>query len=168
VNTITHLAVFVVFLVDATALWIWPVVLVRLGVNFEAYRRYRIARFRKLDARERHGLFMGLGVMIIELMANFIYTPLSLSDSARTVAAYYPPMALVTGMIYFIAGSTYWGRLLAIGLAMIALAPLLAAFPDYSPLLFGLLCAPMSFLWAYAARNYFGPQANGKKTPVAT
>jgi serine/threonine-protein kinase len=53
----------------------------------------------------------------------------------------YPSMAAVTGLIFFIMGSNYWGRCYAFGVAFFALALLMAWRLDLAPLAFGSLWA---------------------------
>ena len=53
----------------------------------------------------------------------------------------YPSLAAVTGLIFFIMGSHYWGRCYAIGDAFFPLAPLMAWRLELAPLEFGGLWA---------------------------
>jgi hypothetical protein len=71
----------------------------------------------------------------------------------------YPPLLAAASLTLFICGLTFWGRLLAVGLGLIVVVPLLAWLPDWSPLLFGAAVASSLWWWAYYARKYFVPQA---------
>jgi serine/threonine-protein kinase len=53
----------------------------------------------------------------------------------------YPSLAAVTGLIFFIMGSNYWGRCYAFGVAFFALALLMAWRIQLAPLAFGALWA---------------------------
>ena len=53
----------------------------------------------------------------------------------------YPALAAVTGLIFFIMGSNYWGRCYAFGIAFFALAPLITWRLYLAPLAFGALWA---------------------------
>jgi serine/threonine-protein kinase len=160
-----HGFTYSVVLLNGSSVWLWVAVLVRVGVIGEAERRYRIARFRSLSARERHGLIMGIGLMLIDLTLASIYLPIWSSVPARDVLGFYPPLAVTCGLALFITGSTYWGRLLPVGLAMIALAPVLAAWPEWSPLLFGILSGGSMLWWSYCTKTYFGPQPSAVSPP---
>ena len=61
---------------------------------------------------------------------------------------------VISGLALFITGSTYWGRLIPVGLAVMALAPVLAWLPEWSPLLFGATGASCMWWYAYCARKY--------------
>ena len=67
-----------------------------------------------------------------------------------------------SGMALFITGSTFWGRLLPVGLALIALAPVVAAVPEWSPLIFAAAVTAALWFWAYSAWKYFGPRVAGE------
>jgi hypothetical protein len=117
-----------------------------------------MARFRLLGRHERHSLLIGLGHLAAEAAIFAALGPLSPSAPARQVLDCYPALMAVTGMALFITGSTYWGRLLPVGLGLMALAPLLAWLPAIaSPLLFAAAVASALWWWAYCARKYFGP-----------
>ena len=53
----------------------------------------------------------------------------------------YPSLAAVTGLIFFVMGSNYWGRCYAFGVAFFALALLMAWRIELAPLAFGALWA---------------------------
>jgi serine/threonine protein kinase len=53
----------------------------------------------------------------------------------------YPSLAAVTGLIFFIMGSNYWGRCYAFGVAFFGLALLMSWRTDLAPLAFGALWA---------------------------
>jgi serine/threonine-protein kinase len=154
----THAAVFAVVQLALTAPWLWAAVLARLAGLWAVYHRYLMARFRLLSGRERHSLIIALGHMAVETALSLVYAPLTLSAPARQMLDIYPPLLAASGMALFITGSTYWGRLLPVGLALIALAPVLAVVPEWSPLIFGAAVAAALWWWAYCARKYFGPQ----------
>ena len=123
-------------------------------------RRFRMARFRSLGAAERHSLIISLGSLAAIAALAVVYAPHKLGASARPVLDFFPPYVVVTGMTVFIGGSTYWGRLLPIGLGLIALAPILQrALPEWSPLLCGAAVTAALWWWAYAAWKYFQPTA---------
>ena len=77
----------------------------------------------------------------------------------------YPPLMVTVGLALFIGGSTYWGRLIPVGLAMMALAPVLAWLPDWSPLMFGASGAASMWWYAYCARKFSAPQSVGDGPP---
>jgi hypothetical protein len=52
-------------------------------------------------------------------------------------------------------GSTHWSRFFPIGLGMMALAPGAAAWPEASPLIYGLATTAALWFWAYAKKAMF-------------
>jgi serine/threonine-protein kinase len=55
------------------------------------------------------------------------------------LTAYYPALAVLTGLMYFVMGSVYWGRFYLLGLAFFALAVVMQFTPDWAPLEMGVL-----------------------------
>jgi hypothetical protein len=155
-----HGAVFLVVLLGASAPWVWAVLLARMAGMWVVFRRYFMTRFRLLDGRERHTLIICLGHLAAEASLAVVYGPLTPSAPSRQVLAAYPPLMVISGLALFISGSTYWGRLIPVGLAVIALAPVLAWLPEWSPLLYGATGAGCLWWYAYCARKYFVPRGN--------
>ena len=73
---------------------------------------------------------------------------------------------LISGLALFISGSTYWGRLIPVGLAVMALAPVLGWLPEWSPLLYGATAAVCLWWYAYCARKYFVPRGSKREGVV--
>jgi serine/threonine-protein kinase len=150
-------AMFVEVRLDAAAPWVWATLAAGPITLLEVNRRYRIACFQSLDPRERHSLIISLGTVTVYTALSIVYAPDGLSAPARQVLGLYPPLVTASGLTVFIGGSTYWGRLLPVGLGLIALAPVLAALPEWSPLLFAVAVTAALWWWAYAAWR-FRPQ----------
>jgi hypothetical protein len=64
-------------------------------------------------------------------------------------------LTVVSGLCIFIIGSTNWGRLLPLGLGMMGLVPVMARWPEVSPLLFALTIPVCPVWWGLAMRWYF-------------
>jgi eukaryotic-like serine/threonine-protein kinase len=162
-----HGAVFLVVLLGAAAPWVWTAFLVRTAGMWMVFRRYFMTRFRLLDGRERHTLIICLGHLAAEASLAVVYGPLSPFAPSRQVLAAYPPLMLISGLALFISGSTYWGRLIPVGLAVMALAPVAAWLPEWSPLLYGATAAVCLWWYAYCARKYFVPRGSKREDAAA-
>jgi serine/threonine-protein kinase len=156
---LAHATVFTLVQLGAPVPWLWGTMLARALLVWWVLRRYLMNRFRLLAARERHSLVICLAHLAAEVVLTLVYCPLTPSAPTREILPIYPPLMVVTGMAFFICGSTFWGRLLPIGLGLIASAPLLARLPVASPLLFGVAVTACLWWWAYCTRVYFGPHA---------
>jgi serine/threonine-protein kinase len=158
VTLATHWVVGAAVLLGGTAPWVWAATAARAVGLWAVYRRYLMTRFRLLHPRERHSLVIGLGHLAVEVSLAAVYLPLAPTAPARNVLPIYPPLLAAAGLTLFICGSTFWGRLLVVGLGLIVAAPLLAWLPEWSPLLFGAVMAAALWWWAYCGRKYFAPQ----------
>jgi serine/threonine protein kinase len=116
---------------------------------------YMLRRFRRLPATEKHSLIIAVGHVAALLFLTAAYVPLSASAPAGAALAMYPPLAALSGLGLFTLGSTNWSRFFPIGLAMMALAPVLAAWPAASPLVYGAATAAVMWSWSYAKRGGF-------------
>jgi hypothetical protein len=70
------------------------------------------------------------------LASPFLFVGSPTAPGAAALAAY-PALAMLTGIVVFIHGSLYWGRLYAAGLAYYALACTMRLDPQWAPLEFG-------------------------------
>jgi serine/threonine-protein kinase len=61
---------------------------------------------------------------------------------AAEVLPWYPPLALLLGLTYFIQGRLYWGEHYLVSVLFLALAILLWLLPAWAPLIFGVCYAP--------------------------
>jgi hypothetical protein len=62
----------------------------------------------------------------------------------------YQALAAVSAVCLFTLGSTNWSRFFLIGSAFMAEVPLLARWPEVSPLFYGTTHAAVMWYWAYA------------------
>jgi serine/threonine-protein kinase len=159
-------AIFVVGRLGCAAPWAWLIMLLRVLGAWAVYRP-RFARFREAPERERHSLMIGLAHLVLEVVLMVIYLPWKPSAPAADVFAVFPPLLAASGMALFICGSTYWGRLLPLGLALIVLAPLLAWLPEWSPLLHAALVPSALWWWGYCTRKYFTQASDTVSCPSA-
>jgi hypothetical protein len=122
-------------------------------------------RFRRLPPAERHNLMIALGHALASVALTFALVPLDLAAPARTCLGVFPPLLALAGLAYFVVGSTHWSRFFPIGLGMMALAPAAAAWPEASPLIYGLATTATLWFWAYAKKVTFAhgrPTADGR------
>jgi len=147
-------AFFVVVALRLPALWVWPAMAGRVAVTWACYRS-RLRRFGEVPARERHSLMIGMGHLVFLVVLCLVHLPLDPWGPSADALGLFPPLLAATGMALFICGSTYWGRLLPIGLGLMLLTPLLAWLPGWSPLLHAAFVVPALWGWAYCTWRYF-------------
>jgi hypothetical protein len=70
---------------------------------------------------------------------SVLWFALRMPYGRELVATYYPALAVLTGLGYFVKGSVYWGRFYLLGLAFFAVAVIMQFTPDQAPLEMGLL-----------------------------
>jgi hypothetical protein len=84
---------------------------------------------------------IGLGYMtgsLVLLIVTYLLTPVGVNyDEARV----YPPTAVLTGFLFIMLGSSYWGYCFVIGAVFLLLAIVITILLDFGPLLFGIAWA---------------------------
>lgn len=70
-----------------------------------------------------------------------LWIALDAPQDQRLLATYYPAIAAITGLGYFVQGSLYWGRIYFFGLGLFALAIVMRFTPDWAALELGLAFA---------------------------
>jgi serine/threonine-protein kinase len=116
---------------------------------------FLVRRFRHLPATERHSAMVAVGILpgTMALMVSLV--PVS-DDPARVALDMYPAVMVLTGLAFFIVGSTHWSVFLWFGLGVMALAPVTARWPEEGPLVCGVSVTACLLYWAYALRYTFG------------
>jgi serine/threonine-protein kinase len=116
-----------------------------LGAVWLALAVYLILRAMNLWAllrRDAHGGHPAERYVAVSWLGHMLAYPflfLGPATAPGTAAlAAYPPLAIVTGLVLFIHGSIYWGRLYLVGLAFYALAFVMQLRLEWAPLEFGL------------------------------
>ncbi len=102
-----------------------------------------LRRFRHVPATERHSALVAVGNLLAQAVLFLAIAPWG---SARDVLPLYPPLTVLSGLCFFVLGSTNWGRLLPLGLATMCLAPVMVAWPEAGPALFA-LAMPACLVW---------------------
>jgi serine/threonine-protein kinase len=146
-------ALFTVVALGWPALAAWAVLLGGSAYRWTNFRG-RLVRFGEVHPKERHSMMFGLGVLAFLTVLCFVYLPLDLWAPSTGALALYPPLLAATGMALFICGAAYWGPLSPVGLGLMALSPLLAWLPAWSPLLHAALVVPVLWWWAYCTCRY--------------
>jgi serine/threonine-protein kinase len=77
------------------------------------------------------GLYLG-GTVVL-------WIALGTPTDERLLTTFYPAVAVLTGVGYFVHGSLYWGRFYLLGLAFFALAIAMRFTPEWAPLEMGFL-----------------------------
>jgi serine/threonine-protein kinase len=145
-------------------LWLVWIVLCAGWVGMALSLAGLLRRFREVPTTERHSAIVGIGLLVTHVLLAFCTLPLSATAPGEVVLAMYPPLMLLQGLAGFILGSTHWGRLLLMGLAMMALAVVMAAWPQTGPALFAIVVPACEFWWGVAILQSFG---NGEPSRVS-
>jgi serine/threonine-protein kinase len=155
ISIVQHAAVFALVRAGQPAPALWAVLVAGWVAAGVILWLLLLRRFRLLAATERHSSMAVAGTLAAQIVLFLTTGPLSPGAPSREVLALYPPLAVVAGLAFFFLGSTNWGRLYPIGLATMALAPLMAACPDAAPLLYAAAVSSWLAWWGLAKRHYF-------------
>jgi serine/threonine-protein kinase len=120
---------------DSSVFWLWFLAGDVLG---EWIPWLLMARKRRFDQREREILLFWIGVSIGRLVLFAQNCPLGSEVSADQVFRFYSSSLVLYGVMLFVEGRLYWGKLYLLGTADFVLAALLLSVPRWSPLIFGL------------------------------
>jgi serine/threonine-protein kinase len=120
---------------------------------------YMLRRFRHLPITERHSLIIAVGKIIVYFPVMLAYVPFSTTAPASTAQAIYPPLGAISGLAFFVLGSTNWSRFFPVGLGMMALTPAMAWWPEESPLIYAAAVAFVLWYWSVAKKDGFGHTA---------
>jgi hypothetical protein len=144
----------------ALVLWLWSVALNSWSL-WRWSRQYR-KRSESFDPGEREMMVMWLGSMFAQLALFTIYCPPLPGVQASAALGYYPPMCVLSGLMFFVEGRLFWGRLYLLGLVYFVLAAGLPFVSEWSPLIFGgfngLVFVCLSFYLARLQRGSRQPQ----------
>jgi serine/threonine-protein kinase len=108
---------------------------------------------RPLAPGNRTALVMWFGYAAGSLMLFVLTRPPDELGSPHELLAWYPPLAVLTGVLFLIEASMHWGRSYLIGLGFLALGIVLWLLPTWSPLIFGLFAAGCLLYLGFAYRR---------------
>jgi hypothetical protein len=128
-----HLAVFLLAHFRSPEPLLWLSVFAPYGLLFATFRANRAA---PSAGRQPQRLLWSIWVgHLFAGVAVFLGCRLTAgADYVHGFLLAYPGYAALTGLAFFVMGSTYWAREYAFGLAWVALAALMPLFPPYAPL----------------------------------
>jgi eukaryotic-like serine/threonine-protein kinase len=153
---VVHSAMFGIIREGGSLLGIWILfVACWIGVCAVLWH-YMARRFRRLPPAERHSMMIAVGHALSSVALTIAVVPLDLSAPARECVGVFPPLLTLSGLGFFVVGSTHWSRFFLIALGMMALAPVAAAWPEASPLVYAISSAACLWFWAYAKKVMFG------------
>jgi glucan phosphoethanolaminetransferase (alkaline phosphatase superfamily) len=135
-----HLAAFGLVLAGGPEALLWLAVFAPYALLFATFRTNRAEQ---LAARQPQRLLWSIWVgHLFAAVAVFLGCRLTAgADYVHGFLLAYPGYAALTGLAFFVMGSTYWSREYAFGLAWVALAALMPLFPPYAPLATAVLSA---------------------------
>ena len=152
---VTHAVIFGVVQTGGALGWVWLAnVLCWAAVCWVLYW-YMARRFRRLPPAERHNMMIALGHSLSSVALTCAVVPTDLAAPASAALPAFPPLLALAGLAFFVVGSTHWSRFFPIGLAVMALAPIAAVWPEASPLIYGLASTATLWFWAYAKKVMF-------------
>ncbi|MFO0824666.1 MAG: protein kinase [Gemmataceae bacterium] len=148
---------------DVPAVWVWVANFVSGAGMCVVLWWYMLRKFRQLPITERHSLIIAVGKILVYFTVTVAYVPLWHTASATAALGMYPALAAASGLGLFTLGSTNWSRFFPVGVGMIALVPILAWYPEVSPLVYGSTTAAVMWYWSAAKRSSFA--SHGPPTP---
>jgi serine/threonine protein kinase len=148
---LSHLATFLLVQQELPASWAWLHWLPR-GGQFLIMAALFFWQFRKrtllpTNPAERQLWTLWLGYLVAYQISVFVYRMLlnqGLQISGNRMhdeLIRYPTSAVLSGLVFFIMGSTYWGRCYVIGAVFFLMALLMPLHLDWAPIEFGALWA---------------------------
>ena len=157
---VAHGVVFGIVRTGGVLGWIWLVNFLTWASVCWVLYWYMARRFRRLPPAERHNMMIAFGHALASVALTFALVPIDLAAPGAATLPVFPAQLALAGVCFFIVGSIHWSRMFPIGLGLMGLAPLAAAWPEASPLLYGLTSAATLWFWAYAKKVMFsGPGA---------
>jgi serine/threonine-protein kinase len=119
---------------SALLCWAWFLVVVSLA----EWGPWLVMRSRwRFEPKEREILLLWIGVSIAKVLFFSMFCPLTGPVDPDTVVSFYPVSLTVNGLMLFVEGRLYGGRLYLVGLADFVAAALLPLRLDLAPLLMG-------------------------------
>lgn len=118
---------------DARLFWTWNIL---MNVFAEWIPWLFIVCRRRLDPREREMLLFWVAVSVGRTLMFAQFCPLTGTVSALEVYRYYPGALILYGVMLFVEGRLYWGRLYIIGTADFVFALVVMQFLPWAPVLF--------------------------------
>jgi glucan phosphoethanolaminetransferase (alkaline phosphatase superfamily) len=119
---------------------LWLSVFAPYGLLFAAFRANR-AESAAGHQQQRLLWSIWVGHLFASVAVFLGYRLTSGADYVHGFLLAYPAYAALTGLAFFVMGSTYWSREYTFGLAWVALATLMPLFPPYAPLAHAVLSA---------------------------
>ncbi len=119
------------------AVWWLSVGILWLLIGATFARALRLRRH-ELTSVEGHLMSWSSGNL---LGTTVLWVSMGTPTDQRLLSMFYPAVAVLTGVGYFVQGSLFWGKFYLIGLAFFALAIVIPFIPQWAPLEVGLLYA---------------------------
>ncbi len=153
---VANTAIYLLARGGGSALDVWLVNITTAASMTAVLWWYMLRRVRQLPTTERHSLIVAAGKIIAYFPVMLAYVPFSESEPARTALAIYPTLGALSGLAFFVLGSTNWSRFFPVGLGMLALMPTMAWWPEESPLIYGGAITFVLWYWSVAKKDGFG------------
>jgi hypothetical protein len=136
VVAVTHLVKHFALEARLSPGWIFALQVAQLAVLALLFWRYRPHGVAPATAAERQLWSVWVGFFAASLMTGLVVWVHS-GAGAVYARANYPHFAVLTGLAFFVLGSSYWGKCYALGLAFFALAGLMLLDLRWAELEFG-------------------------------
>jgi eukaryotic-like serine/threonine-protein kinase len=128
-----HTSVFLLTWFSGPEWAIWLALFLPYCMLFYKFRRQRYPWTWIASWMDRQLLSIGAGHFLAAL-ALFLGYRLSGRDAVESVQVGYPGLAALTGIVFFIMGSDYWGRYYVFGLLWLTATVVMALSPAWAPL----------------------------------
>jgi len=166
ITLLMHSVIFGLVHLGGSAAGVWGILLAGWVSEWLVMSR-RIRTYRWLTEPRRHSVMVHLGIHLASVSLAVALVPWATDAPAREALRLYPPLACVGGIGLFVHGAIHWSRLYLMGLGVIALAPILARWPETAPLVYGAAVSLCLWSWAYSLATTFRdqPEAGFERPP---
>ncbi len=116
---------------------------------------FTLKHFHLLPAGQYTAVMCSVGYWLATCAVFLGQSPLDPTRPARDCLPLWPSLMVVSGLTHFVTGLVFWGRLMATGLLVLALACVVRWAGDFAPLVHGVTMSAILWWWAWEARRRF-------------
>ena len=154
IMAISQGVIFAAVLAELSIYVVWGAFLFAWSASSAALQFTMAKKFTRLPETEQHSVMVALGHVFAHIALTLTMMPYS--GTAAGALQIYPAMSAISGLAFFVIGTTHWGRFYWYGIGLMFLTPVLAVWPTAAPILYGVPVVAAMFHWAYAVKVTFG------------
>jgi hypothetical protein len=160
---VTHVILFAMIQTEVPLPWHWFMRTAQFAVIGAIFWRFRRRNLLPTNVAERQLWSIWLGYVSAFAVTVVVNAQLiGRQDPGRNELRHYCFSAILTGLAFFVMGSSYWGRCYAIGVGFFTLAVLMTLHLSWAPLEFGLAWSlTLMAIGLHVRRLGGGPEATG-------